>query len=414
MQEWFWTHIARYTEARWWFGLPALAAFALAGMLLLVAAFRLHQRSTLNGALTAVALGAAVALLAPGLLVALHPAQALGLAGRDPAALPTATWPAAAQVLDQTMQMGYLGAAALLLGVLAMSAPGSRRTTPCPGCGRERHPSWRGECPECRLLEPGAAEAPLMRLGDLSASGVPVTQFGAPPAAPPAQTVVLDSEVVEHAWVEVVREPGAPPERVAIGARLSIGRDPAHCRLVLDDEAVSARHAYIERDGPALVVYDWGSRNGVRVNGELVARRALREGDTLQIGRTALRVVLAAADADAAPTVLLDVAAGHARLVAIDGPIDGEVYPITRIDARIGRSRQNDIVLDAPTVSRTHASIKFDGDGYYLVDAGSPNGTWLDGARVIGSVRLRPGQVIRLGDQQLRFEQEEDCHATES
>lgn len=404
MSDQFWTNVEKYANTSWWFGAPAMLLGLAALLLVLVAALRLGERTPLTLGLTTVALAVAVALLLPGVLLTLNREAALGLAGRDGATMPSATFPAVAQTMNQVVQMGYLGGAMLLVGALGTTgAFGGRRANPCPQCGRERHPGWKNICPECRLMEPGVAESPLMRLGDLSASGVDVTQFGAP-----AQTALLDSTTSDVAWVEVTEAISGAGERFAVGARLAIGRDPSQCQLVLDDEAVSSRHAYIERDRATYVLYDAGSRNGTFVNDEQIAHHTLRDGDMLRIGRAALRFTMSDTF-DSAPTMLLDIRTHVARITVLDGAQDGEEYALNKLDIRIGRGRQNDVILDAPTVSRYHASIQYDGADFHLVDAGTPNGTWLDETRVIGNLPLRDGQIIRLGNQRLRF-QAEDGH----
>lgn len=71
----------------------------------------------------------------------------------------------------------------------------------------------------------------------------------------------------------------------------------------------------------------------------------------------------------------------------------------------IGRSKTNDIVIADPRVSRMHARIERGARGAVLIDLESTNGTTLDGARIHGRVPLRPGNVITLGNTQLRFEE---------
>ena len=43
----------------------------------------------------------------------------------------------------------------------------------------------------------------------------------------------------------------------------------------------------------------------------------------------------------------------------------------------IGRGRGADSVIAEPTMSRAHAAIGFDGDGFFVQDLGSTNGTWV-------------------------------------
>ncbi|MGO9820220.1 MAG: FhaA domain-containing protein [Solirubrobacteraceae bacterium] len=72
----------------------------------------------------------------------------------------------------------------------------------------------------------------------------------------------------------------------------------------------------------------------------------------------------------------------------------------------VGRSRQCDVTLDDPNVSRTHAEIRPRGGSWVLTDLGSTNGSRLNGRRLDGSEVLKPGDEIDLGTSRIRFELE--------
>jgi pSer/pThr/pTyr-binding forkhead associated (FHA) protein len=73
--------------------------------------------------------------------------------------------------------------------------------------------------------------------------------------------------------------------------------------------------------------------------------------------------------------------------------------------ARIGRGAENAIRLDADTtVSNRHASLDTRSDGLWVEDAGSTNGTFVNGARVTTARLLQPGDVIRIGHTDLLVE----------
>lgn len=63
----------------------------------------------------------------------------------------------------------------------------------------------------------------------------------------------------------------------------------------------------------------------------------------------------------------------------------------------IGRDRECDLAIDDMTVSRVHARLERAESGWLLTDAGSTNGTRVNGWRVRGAVRVRPGDVVRFG-----------------
>ena len=72
----------------------------------------------------------------------------------------------------------------------------------------------------------------------------------------------------------------------------------------------------------------------------------------------------------------------------------------------LGRSRQCDVVLPDPNVSRQHAEIRPRGSGWVLTDLGSTNGSLLNGRRIDAPATVRPGDEIELGTSLITFELE--------
>ena len=72
----------------------------------------------------------------------------------------------------------------------------------------------------------------------------------------------------------------------------------------------------------------------------------------------------------------------------------------------IGRSVYCTVVIDHPSVSRVHASLKRVDDHCELLDMGSRNGTFVNGSRLNKvAVRVNPGDSIELGDISMTLEQ---------
>jgi pSer/pThr/pTyr-binding forkhead associated (FHA) protein len=69
----------------------------------------------------------------------------------------------------------------------------------------------------------------------------------------------------------------------------------------------------------------------------------------------------------------------------------------------LGRSADNNVVIDDPLVSRQHARIGYQNGQYVLVDSGSSNGTMVNGNKVQTEV-LIPGAVIKVGDSELLYQ----------
>jgi pSer/pThr/pTyr-binding forkhead associated (FHA) protein len=84
------------------------------------------------------------------------------------------------------------------------------------------------------------------------------------------------------------------------------------------------------------------------------------------------------------------------RVVFTSGPLAGRDVEVT---AALVLGRQAaDLLIEDPEVSRRHAALRPAGDGLELEDLGSLNGTWVNGARIQGPVRLEPGDRVQLGD----------------
>lgn len=74
---------------------------------------------------------------------------------------------------------------------------------------------------------------------------------------------------------------------------------------------------------------------------------------------------------------------------------------------RIGRSDENNIVLDEAAISSFHAEIEFDSEGFFITDIQSKNGTFVDGELVI-SRKLHHDNIISIGSYTLKFEYKND------
>ena len=88
------------------------------------------------------------------------------------------------------------------------------------------------------------------------------------------------------------------------------------------------------------------------------------------------------------------------------GPLDltrlvGAKLGNYRLERLIGRGRHCDLVIDSAKVSREHAVIRREADGWWIEDLGSSNGTWLDRAR-IDRRRIRDGDEFLVCNDRVR------------
>jgi pSer/pThr/pTyr-binding forkhead associated (FHA) protein len=154
----------------------------------------------------------------------------------------------------------------------------------------------------------------------------------------------------------------------------------------------------------------------VRVNGVLLGAEPtpLMHGDKVEIGGVELRF---ADDAKGGATQFVSASeiaalagakrAGAARPTAASGGrlvslVDGKEYTVPSRGLVFGRDASCDVVVAENEVSRRHAEIAVDEQGYVMRDI-SANGVFVNGERVQGSHRLARSDVLRIGKEEFRF-----------
>ncbi|GIV14111.1 MAG: hypothetical protein KatS3mg021_2393 [Fimbriimonadales bacterium] len=106
-------------------------------------------------------------------------------------------------------------------------------------------------------------------------------------------------------------------------------------------------------------------------------------------------------DADLVAAILhqacqfLDVPRLFRLTVLFPGGMSQEVV-VPSYGLAIGRSRENDLVINEPTVSNSHARIAIENNQLVLYDLNSSNGTWVNGRRIVRAV-LKPSDVLQIG-----------------
>ena len=84
---------------------------------------------------------------------------------------------------------------------------------------------------------------------------------------------------------------------------------------------------------------------------------------------------------------------------------DGEGFELNSAQLTIGRGNQNDIPIATDEyASARHARFEPRRDGVWVQDLGSTNGTFLNGTRLDRPRRLAQGDVVRVGETDLRYE----------
>ena len=256
---------------------------------------------------------------------------------------------------------------------------------------------------------------------------------------------------------------------------LVIGRD-ASCDVVVPTAEVSRRHAQITPASEGYVLNDM-STNGVFVNGERVATtQTLGRGDIVRVGNEDFRfyadLVVDATPPDVTPTPAEPTAAAEAaraaaairsaspsapepisapaapaapaspasgagaptpiippRSVTVPAPparpllatlevvstgvLKGQRFEVRSPLAHIGRGAHNDVVIPDESVSDSHAKLQKREAGWYVVDMGSTNGTYVGGRRIETEHRLEGAPDLRFGGVKVAFRPDDGDSAPE-
>jgi pSer/pThr/pTyr-binding forkhead associated (FHA) protein len=191
-----------------------------------------------------------------------------------------------------------------------------------------------------------------------------------------------------------------------LGDQIDIGRTEGD--LLFDDPHLAPRHARIAASLSGRVLTPLEPRNGVYVR--LRGAVDLHDGDYFLVGKQVLRFdLLPEPERVLRPALEHGVVVfgtpvrppwGRLRQITPAG-ITRDMFHLTRPDLVLGREQGDIVFSDDEFMSRRHAQISFRNGRGRLEDLGSSNGTFV---KLRGPHGLSPGDLIRLGDELLRFE----------
>ena len=220
--------------------------------------------------------------------------------------------------------------------------------------------------------------------------------------------VAHSSHVAPPLLVRTVRN----THRLDSGQVYRIGRDE-QADIPLVDARVSWEHAVLRAEGPVWVLEDRGSRNGTFLGSDRVGRLEISGPFVVHFGHPEDGPVLRFELAQPDPFPDLGRPAGNGQA---PGPASGDTTflpgvirePTSRVriqsnTMKIGRRPDNDIVVSDLGVSKQHAELRLSPTGrYQIIDLGSHNGTFVNGARV-NQAELAENDIIAIGHATFRL-----------
>ena len=270
-------------------------------------------------------------------------------------------------------------------------------TATCAGCGAT-NPIETNFCHDFGMnLGSDLLTEPAHVGGGIRSTGAAVTAF----------EPVSRAALALNARLVTVRRDGSDGSSHAVHSdQFDLGRSEGD--LIFDDPHMAGRHARIVYREQDFVILPLETRNGVYVR--LRQPAELYDGDHVLLGKQVLRFeVPFDVEKNLRPAVEHGVMFfgtpvkppwGRLRQMTASGTTR-DIYHLTRNEVVLGRE-QGDIVFgDDEFLSRRHAQIESRDSRVTLTDLASSNGTFL---RLRGQHVLAPGELIRIGDELLRFE----------
>jgi pSer/pThr/pTyr-binding forkhead associated (FHA) protein len=93
-----------------------------------------------------------------------------------------------------------------------------------------------------------------------------------------------------------------------------------------------------------------------------------------------------------------------ARLVILSEGFTGKAYELTVDKTTIGRVDDNTFPIPEGSVSSHHCEVLLRGGEVIINDLNSTNGTFINGRQITGEAPIKPGQILRLGQVEIRLE----------
>jgi pSer/pThr/pTyr-binding forkhead associated (FHA) protein len=254
----------------------------------------------------------------------------------------------------------------------------------------------------------------------------------------------------KSAWLRLELGRNEGKEWVLDKPVMALGRHERADIPLFGDANVAPNHAIIQKQGGQYVVVDQGSPIGIGVNGARVSQHVLQSNDVIQLGSVNLRFITKNVKAPArgpepgraqafpiggqapvqpgpamqpqmpigqpvfdptvavpaqpsfAPTQMQAPMATAPTLVAIDGPLIGQRFPVT-MPLELGRESQQVPLAFDSSASRRHTRIEAQGPMVNVTDLGSTNGTFINGQRVTNGI-AKSGDIIKVGATSFRIE----------
>ena len=190
----------------------------------------------------------------------------------------------------------------------------------------------------------------------------------------------------------------------------SLGRSE-DCEFIIRDPYVSRHQAKVSVKNDQYVIKNLG-RNPILINGVRATSCSLNDGDTVTLGETELVVrveknsnKIDETSASAQKTIALMIPVEETlnpRLLLSSATGKSKIFVLDVNNISIGRSSENEVNLEDPSVSRRHCVIEKRDDAYFIKNLSEINPTLLN-KESVSEKRLCSGDQLQVGSNSLTF-----------
>lgn len=280
-------------------------------------------------------------------------------------------------------------------------------------CGHCGHPTPAGfmYCQHCgNRIIPETANRPVTprRVSEPPKAPLPspAPAVAPPRAASPEPSSARDKGGLRGRFV-LLRRDGSDGEVISLsGETCDLGRATHRC--LADDPYLAPRHARISVSAGSVRVRPLDQVNGVFL--QLREPHELQAGDVFFVGRELIRFELLSSDERDLPAVseqgvrvlgsIPRESWGRLRQLTT-AAVSRDIWHLSRAEILLGREEGDVVFPDDEYMSRRHALVSRVGGKVRLEDQNSSNGTYV---RLRGDRDILPGDILRLGEQVLRYE----------
>jgi len=186
---------------------------------------------------------------------------------------------------------------------------------------------------------------------------------------------------------------------------IGIGRG-THNHVILSDDEISRSHLTLSYQDEAILVSNHSSK-GSQKNSVIFDKTSFQKGDVLQVGSWLILLddvksnqeVTRGASEEKTQIINYEPSKGTLNVTTLDVTVctaEGKPknFSFRHFPIKIGTGPHNSLILNDPYISQNHCVIDSRSGQFWIVDAGSKNGTWVHGKNIKEGLLCSSDEIV--------------------